>query len=231
MIIECPNCNTRYRLALSIIGLGRTVRCTQCQYEWMCHPADDMTDILREELKTQESRVDSDNQFPLSVRRKKSKIRRIEDNVFFRILTSLSVVFMLYTVVFYHSEIFFIPEKVMKYIDIYNTQNIEIASVSSKILGVDGAQNKKMLINAVIENNSPTIKQFPIVHVTILNRQFDKIFEKIFNPSSQNTYISGSNITGYSKQTLSINLDTVPRNAEYISIDIGNAQEIDIISY
>ena len=39
MIIECKNCNTKYRVDESkIVNNGRMVCCSQCEYEWLYIP-------------------------------------------------------------------------------------------------------------------------------------------------------------------------------------------------
>ena len=46
MIIECKNCNTKYRVDDSEIGVnGRMVYCSQCEYEWLYIP--DPSNITR----------------------------------------------------------------------------------------------------------------------------------------------------------------------------------------
>ena len=40
MILECPNCDTRYEIPVELPPQGRKVRCASCQHIWMAMPVD-----------------------------------------------------------------------------------------------------------------------------------------------------------------------------------------------
>ncbi len=41
MMLECPNCATRFNVPPQALGdVGRTVRCSQCSFEWFAEPRD-----------------------------------------------------------------------------------------------------------------------------------------------------------------------------------------------
>ena len=47
MLIDCPNCRTKYTVSAQSLGTGRTVRCHSCQNTWFQTPADDSRSRLR----------------------------------------------------------------------------------------------------------------------------------------------------------------------------------------
>lgn len=41
MLLECPNCGTNFKVPAQALGeVGRTVRCSQCAFEWFAEPRD-----------------------------------------------------------------------------------------------------------------------------------------------------------------------------------------------
>lgn len=210
MIIECKNCNTKYRVDTHDIGSnGRMVCCSKCEYEWLHIPENN---TLAPKTTSNFSKITK----PKKVIKKWLYI----SSYLIIILTSLS--FFLYferTFLIKQHHLF---EIIYKLFDYHNTDGL-IVEVSKPIKEVYGSKDHKSSeikykIPIKIINNSDKIKFAQIIKII----GYDKKSNNILNISTN----LRREILPKSEFNMTICPDKEIYEIDYIFVKIGNHHDL-----
>ena len=228
MIIQCENCDSKYRIdALNIGRNGRFVRCSHCAHEWLvyCTEEDRILDKKNTLEQSHETHNIHDEQKHKNIknnalRGSSAYIERRKTAKFYAAILfigiALTLNIMLISLVSYNEGYYSWLHEAM---GLNHSKNLKITDISIKMTPSRTTHTQELGLNFVIHNDGDENEKTSNIRITA----FDKDRKRIAELSSSNSYVINA------KETRVIHslIKDVPMETRYISIEFSN--NIDMI--
>ncbi len=222
MYLQCCECSTRFVIQDSKIGLGRTVRCGVCRYEWF------------QEGNHNTSAYDQDNFLPAPDRLEPLpegsnvpaiiKGHSIFWQAILKALRPVSVILITIGILAFllmaqNYVVNFIPfaQNIYNYIGFSDNKDLVLDAVSFE--RKNGEYSNNFIIKGYITNNSNAEKLVPDMAIKIYSKEGNLLEKRLI--SGTKTVIKPKKDVYFAQ-----NLEDVGSNANKIQIDIGNKIEL-----
>ncbi len=217
MIIQCENCDSKYKVDLNEIGdEGRFVRCSHCGHEWVLYKNDmqkEDYDSNHKCISTNQDYQNIDSCLTYSVvEESSSNLRpsnaRLYISFLFIIISLLANIF-LGSIIIEDSNYY---ESIQRALGLDSGRNLKISDISIKMFPSKSSQ--ELALNFVIHNDSDINEKASNLRITAFDKERKKIAELV----SPNSYIINA------RETRSIYslIKDVPLDTRYISIEFSN---------
>jgi predicted Zn finger-like uncharacterized protein len=221
IVIKCENCDTQFRVPAQALGAsGRFVKCTKCQHEWLAKPE---TATPVENVDAEEHKVSKPYKKFIPPPKKFYEEKPFKYASY--MLTIISTCFLGWVLlVSNHYNI----TKSMPFVQsIYNLFS-HYDHQALKIMGFDwevkdstgktGLPVKEIEFDIYLKNTAVVAKTMDKVRVGVYNDNFEELGNVIVDKD----YV----VEPGQVQLIDGWLNSVPKDARYISVDIGNSSEI-----
>ena len=225
MILYCTNCSAKFKVDPKLLGdNGRTVRCSSCEHEWFQKP-ESIADTTTEESANNDKQESADKPIKKKISPKKElpEVLPHYRRTGLRILLKLFFIISLFAFLFvglianksYILEKAPYTDKVYKILELENYDGLQFTKVDCTVSDTPSSSRFLELdIDISIQNTADKTLKLRNVRFTVFSKDntelgnFSMELNKDLNPTE--------------KEVIEGRLDSIPANAAYVVIEIGN---------
>lgn len=212
MIIECPNCNTKFELELNAPPFGKKMKCSECAYAWIYLPeeSDEPPASLQSIITPTEVKIEKKEQpVAMPTVKLKAHIPIIASIVVFLLCCSTLLGF---NYARGHNAFW----------GLLSTDNFKVLSVECKEASIESSNNSnseiELWIKVDVFNSSNSLEVLKKMRLAVYDKDNNFLDELVMD--------IGKEVSPNSSELIEGRLNRIPANAMFIVVDIGNSSQI-----
>ena len=214
MIIECKNCNTKFRVNTSDIGEnGRMISCSVCRYEWLYIPTSKKSSPTKELV------------FPDEIKQQESATTQ-KESIFLATIVNLLIVSIFLAVFLYMERDFLIKqhytiEAFYKVFDYHNIDGLELKIMKSERLKYSSSDDGKKIqykIPIKIINHTDKTKFLQVIKIIGHDANCNQVINLFVNIRK--------NIVPHSELKINLRTEEMVEEVDFIIAKMGNIHDL-----